>query len=342
MTRLNNSAPVRIWALLGAHAGDNDQVIALAEAIGLPFETKHLSYNGLRHVGPRLLGASLMSLTKASRANVTAQPPPDLTLSAGHRSVAVVRELQRRGKGRTRSIHVGFPRVSASHFDLVITTPQYPMADHPNLLRLPFALTRVATKDSDHADCQVLEKLPHPRQLLIVGGPNPFWTIDTAALRNAIDEMVQETRANGGSIIATTSPRTPEAIARQLAAALQSTTIPSLLARPGKPPRLSSMLAAADSIRVTADSVSMVSDAIWTDKPVAVVPVRQSKVGVVAMGALDLLRPGRRIYPQDLRFFWRALEEVGVTETLAKPRTSPKEVMADILGRVDRIVERLR
>jgi hypothetical protein len=86
----------------------------------------------------------------------------------------------------------------------------------------------------------------------------------------------------------------------------------------------------------------MVSDAIWTDKPVAVVPVRQSKLGVVAMGALDLLRPGRRVYPQDLRFFWRALEEVGVTETLAKPRTSPKEVMADILGRVDRIVERLR
>jgi hypothetical protein len=29
----------RIWALLGAHAGDNNQVLALAEELGLPFET---------------------------------------------------------------------------------------------------------------------------------------------------------------------------------------------------------------------------------------------------------------------------------------------------------------
>src|SRR5689334_8427333 len=82
--------PIKIWALLGARAGDNDQVLALAEAIGLPFETKQLEYNRLRSLGPRILGRSLMSLTAASRRSILAEPPPDLAISAGHRSVAVV------------------------------------------------------------------------------------------------------------------------------------------------------------------------------------------------------------------------------------------------------------
>jgi len=334
-------SPPRIWALLGAHAGDNDQVIALAEAIGLPFETKHLTYNWLRHAGPRLLGSSLISLTKASRAEVIDGRPPDLTLSAGHRSVAVIRELRRRGKGRTKSIHVGFPRVSPGHFDLVITTPQYPVADHPNLLRIPFALTRVATEPADAVGEQMLEELPRPRQLLIIGGPNPFWSINLAPLQETVGDMVRQAKAKGGSIIATTSPRTPSVIGKQVAAVLQSSGIPFLLAGPGKPPPLSSMLGAADSIRVTADSVSMVSDAIWTGKPVAVLPVSSSALGRIVMGGLDLLRPGHRAYPQDLRFFWRALGEVGITETLAKPRTSPKKALAEIMDRVRPIIEEI-
>ena len=38
---------VRVWALLGPHRGDNNQVLALAEALGLPFEEKWLRYNQL-------------------------------------------------------------------------------------------------------------------------------------------------------------------------------------------------------------------------------------------------------------------------------------------------------
>ena len=86
---------MRIWALLGAHRGDNDQVLALAEAIGLPFERKQLHYNGWRHLRPRLLGATLRSLSKQSRAAISGDPP-DLTISAGLRSVPVVQALRHR------------------------------------------------------------------------------------------------------------------------------------------------------------------------------------------------------------------------------------------------------
>ena len=44
--------PLRIWALLGPHRGDNNQVLALAEALGMPFEEKWLHYNQLRRLQP--------------------------------------------------------------------------------------------------------------------------------------------------------------------------------------------------------------------------------------------------------------------------------------------------
>src|SRR5690348_3951784 len=136
----------RVWALLGPHRGDNNQVLALAEALGLPFEEKKLEYNQLRRVPPGLLGATLGSVEKRCRAQLEGEPP-DLTISTGLRSVPVVRELKRRSGGRTRCVHLGFPRISPRHFDLVVPTPEYPVPDAQNVLRVPFALTPHALRE---------------------------------------------------------------------------------------------------------------------------------------------------------------------------------------------------
>ena len=160
-----DAPPIRIWALLGARAGDNDQVLALAEALELPFEIKQLHYNGLRRLGPKLLGRSFASLSPASSKLIEREPPPDVAISVGHRSVPVVRLLRERSHGRMRSIHIGFPRVSPGVFDLLIATPQYPNPEHPHLLRIPFALTRVATGTRQSGGGE-LQGLPSPRRLL--------------------------------------------------------------------------------------------------------------------------------------------------------------------------------
>src|SRR5690242_12065391 len=105
------AGPMRIWALLGPHRGDNNQILALAEALALPFEEKQLSYNQLRRVPPALLGATFASLDAHSR-KLVEDEPPDLTISTGLRSVAAVRKLKRRSAGRMRAVHLGFPRIS--------------------------------------------------------------------------------------------------------------------------------------------------------------------------------------------------------------------------------------
>lgn len=331
---------MRVWALLGARAGDNNQVLALAEALGLPFEIKQVEYNSLRRLGPRLLGASLASLTSASRSAITSEPPPHLTLSVGHRSVAVVRALKRRSGGRIRAIHIGFPRVAPRWFDLVITTPQYPIADQPNVLRLPYSLSRARTAAHPTADAQCLAEFPAPRRLVIVGGPTLYWNIDKATLLARFGALGTDAREKGGSLLVTTSPRTPDRIRSALAAALSDTAAPTLFALPGTPPAYASLLNAADEIHVTADSVAMISDAIWTGKPLALIPIASTMLGRLAMTIANLRR-NRLLYPRDLRAFWRALAEIGITERPAVPRTSPTEVMDAVLQRVRPILDHL-
>jgi mitochondrial fission protein ELM1 len=328
---------IRIWALLGARAGDNDQVVALADALGLPFETKQLKYNPLNRAGPGLLGRTLASLTASSRAAILAEPPPDLTISTGHRSVPVVRALRHRSGGRTRSIHVGFPRVSPGEFDLVIATPQYPIRDHPRLLRIPYALTRAAV--GKPRGSAALAHLNSPRRVLLVGGPTLFWDLDERPLEATLSEMLDAATKDGGSVLVSTSARTPDRLSAEIEAMLDNSPVGTALAQPGRQPDYASLLASADSFHVTADSVSMVSDAIWTGKPIALVPIRKSPLGELMFGVMDAVRPGVRVYPQDLRYFWRALAELGINDGLATPRTSTAEVMQAVLERTRAVTD---
>jgi len=307
---------MKVWAILGARAGDNNQVLALAEALGMPFEVRELSYNRWRHLGPRILGATFRSLTRASRAMVSGDPP-DLTISTGHRSVPVVRALRRRAKDRTRTIHIGYPRISPANFDLVIATPEYPVADHPNLLRIPFALTRRRRVKGEPTD--FVDAYPAPRRLLILGGPSLYWALRPSAVQSALDRLLEMAARDRGSVVVAASPRTPLRLLSHVRSMLGGATAPTLLVPVEGRPSYAALLERADSIFVTADSVAMVSDAIASGKPVGLIPIEPTLGGRLVMAVSDRLRPGKRMYPRDLRFFWRSLVEQGLAGTVDEP-----------------------
>lgn len=296
---------MKVWALLGAHHGDNNQVLALAEGLGLQFERKQLSYNRWRHLGPYLLGATFLSLTRQSR-DVADGPPPDLTISSGHRSVPVVQALRKRSGGKLRSIHVGYPRISPAHFDLVVTTPEFPIGDHGNLLRIPYALTRQPV--SEAPDDAFWSGHPPPRTLFILGGPALYWRLDHFEVSRTIAHLIDQAASQRGSVLIVGSPRTPSALLKKVQAQLDGTKVPATLVPLGGPPEYRSLLAKADTIVVTAESVAMVSEAIATGKSVSLVPVRPTLLCRVLIFFTDLVRPGRRLPPRDLRFFWDALK----------------------------------
>lgn len=329
---------MRIWALLGPHRGDNNQILALAEALGLPFEEKQLSYNQLRRVPPALLGATFASLDAESRKLIDGAVP-DLTISTGLRSVPVVRELKRRSAGRMRALHLGFPRISPRHFDLVVTTPEYPVPEAPNVLRIPYALTPHAARVVEPYDRALLEAYPQPRRLLLLGGPTLYWQLPIETITAAVRKLSEAAKANGGSILAVGSPRTPPDLLSAVHRSLKSPAVPFLFKPGDGPPAYPALIEAADEIFVTADSVAMVADAVTTGKPVGLIPITESGLGRIVMAVMDRLRPGKRLYPRDLRFFWAALRKEGFGGTLEEPRASrPPDHSAEVAERVKRLL----
>lgn len=329
----------RVWALLGPHRGDNNQVIALAEALGLPFEEKKLSYNGWRRIPPSLLGATFRSVESHARAQIEGEPP-DLTISTGLRSVPVVRELRRRSGGRMRCVHLGFPRISPRHFDLVVPTPEYPVPDAQNVLRVPFALTPHRSREVERSDRQLLGAYPEPRYLLLVGGPTLYWQLPTAAVEAAVRCLQEKSERTGGSILAVGSPRTPVDLLDAVRQALEGSSVPFLFEPGDGPPTFPALIEAADEIFVTADSVAMVADAVTTGKPVGLIPIEKSALGRIVISVIDRLRPGKRLYPRDLRFFWAALKDADYAGTLQQPKASnPPDYAKIVAERVRQLLE---
>jgi|tagenome__1003787_1003787.scaffolds.fasta_scaffold20954173_2 mitochondrial fission protein ELM1 len=325
----------RVWALLGPHRGDNNQVLALAEALGLSFEEKHLSYNTLRRVPPTLLGATFASVTTEARAHIEDEPP-DLTISTGLRSVPAVRELKRRSGGRMRAVHLGYPRISPRYFDLVVPTPEYPVPDAPNVMRIPFALTPHRAREVEQSDRDLLNAYPQPRRLFLIGGPTLYWELPVERIIAAVRHLQKE----GGSILAIGSPRTPVEVLESVRRTLEGSSVPFLFEPGDGPPAYQAVIEAADAIFVTADSVAMTADAVMTGKPVGLVPIAKSGLGRVVMGMMDRLRSGQRLRPRDLRFFWAALRQEGFGGTLEEPKaSSPPDYAELVADRVRRLWE---
>lgn len=305
----------RIWVLLGHRRGDNNQLLALAEGLRLPFETRTLVYRKSWPILLKLLPTRPALLTSGARRNL--QPPwPDLVIGIGRRSVAVAHWIKDASGGRTKIVRLGNPRAQAKLFDLVITTPQYPVSDEGNVLTLPVSMGRYrkAPKPTNE-EANWLGNLPRPHLLVSVGGKTRYWALQDEVLANAVKRLADKARSAGGSLIVATSPRTPpsaiEAIARSGAECE--------IVADGRV-RYPVLLADADEHYVTADSVSMISEAVLTGKPVGLIPVDLDEEGERALGT-----NGFSTSKRDVRRFWAKLQSKGLVGTTDEPKAGTVE-----------------
>jgi mitochondrial fission protein ELM1 len=311
------TASPRIWLLLGSRRGDNNQLLALAEALGVPFETRTLAYRRSARILMRLFPRSIGHLTHASR-QWLAPPWPDLVIGIGRRSVPVARWIREQSGEVTPIVRLGHPRAPNDLFELVITTCQYPVPDGSNVVRLPLAMNRFSDPQTPTpAEQAWLDSLPRPHFLLSLGGKAPMWRLDLDQLGSAIDLLLERTRRDKGTLILIRSPRTPanamDLIQRKIAGSSEA-----VLA--GAEIRYPIALADADAHFVTADSVSMISEAIATGKPVGLIPVEPDLTGRLRLGGDPDDNDVR-----DVRRFWRHAEELGLAGTVAKPKVGKVE-----------------
>lgn len=248
----------------------NSQILGLAEALGRPFERKRLAYKpGWSGWWPAYLQRTTLAGLNVEGSDRLASPWPDLVLTAGRRHEPVCRWIRRSSGGKTRSVFLGRTWADSRHFDLVVTTPQYRLPPAPNVLENPTTLHRVTAGRLRRAAelwRPQLGGLPRPRVAVLAGGssgPFPFGPIAAERLGREAAEA-----AGDGSLLVTTSARTSGAAAE----ALRKSLPPSVFFYRYRPDDDDNpyfgLLALADAVVVTGDSIAMVSEALATGKPV--------------------------------------------------------------------------
>ena len=272
--------------MLGGKAGDNTQITALAEALGWPFETKRLAYKKTELLTNLFAGPTTKGLVQAQSDRL--EPPwPELVISAGRRNEPLVRWIQQEAAKdpslpRVRLVHVGRPWALHECFDLIVTTPQYRLPQKPHILHNELPLQRVNTerlKTEAERWQPRLAHLPKPHITVLLGGhagPYNFDRENGALLGYHANAMAE---AKGGSLLVTTSARTPEAAIQAFEAQLRA---PHTLHRftkfePEAQNPFFAFLGMADEVIVTSDSMSMLAEAIASGKPTHIFDLSRGK-----------------------------------------------------------------
>jgi len=356
--------PPQVWVLASPRAGDNTQLLALAEALGWPFAVKRLVYRPVQTLARLMLGATLAGLDRR-KSDAIAPPFPDLIIGAGRANEAVALWLRRNSGPKPRLVYLGTPWAALDQFDLVITTPQYRLPKRPNVLHNALPLHDVEPGKLAAAASawqKRLTHLPRPWIAVLAGGPSGPYTFSPAAAARLGEEASALTRGRGGSLLVTTSARTPPAVADALA---QAITAPSYFYRwtalsDDNP--LTAYLALGDEFIITADSISMLTEACATGKPVMLFDTEEGRQAMraeeglaTAQGRLPpLYWRGRDVnstffrlalsyapvsWSRDLRIVHRALRAAGRVSWLGDPAPKPRplyesEDMARAVARI--------
>lgn len=242
------------WILTDGRIGTENNARGLAEALGLAYEVKTIRLRqpwktlspwlrwGLRYaIEPQLHG-----------------PWPDVVITAG-RTPAVGSLYIGQQNPATKRIHITSPGISSRHFDLVIA-PKHDRLKGRNVHQTIGALHRVTPEKLADAAAHWaphFAHLPRPFHVVLVGGDAHGYRLTPVVTTRFMEQI----KGLGGSILGTASRRTsPET--RQIL----EQNVTWLWDGTGDNPYLG-LIALADDIFVTGDSVSMLSEAASSGKP---------------------------------------------------------------------------
>lgn len=256
---------VPVWILHDGKVGLRNQVMGVAEAVGLPFEEKRLETRLPWKVLPPALWFNARHAP--GRGGDRLLPPwPRLVISAGGRAAAPALAVRDAAKGQCIAVQIQDPKIAARRFDLMLI-PEHDTLRAPNVVVTRGAVHRVtAAKLAEAASAwrQHLDYLPKPRVAVLIGGAGAY-----ALDKDRMAELARDLAAlaaNGAGLMVTPSRRTGEAAERVLRDALAGAAA-EIWDGTGENPYFG-YLGLADFVLATADSVSMITEASATGKPV--------------------------------------------------------------------------
>jgi uncharacterized protein len=265
------AAQATTWIVTDGSVGMEAQGIAVAEAVGFPFNLKRV-----RVADPmRLLPARLQIYLPPQRllASVVSNEPlsvpwPRLVISIGRRSVPVALAIKQ--VSGAFGLHIQNPKVPAQRFDL-IAAPLHDGFTGPNVINTfgaVHSVTKAKLAEAAAGFAERIEPLPRPRLAVLLGGESAAFSFPPELASVFGEQLAEAVRASGGSLLVTPSRRTSPEAMRAIAAAIAE--LPHFIWDGSGANPYYAFLAFADAIVTTEDSVNMVTEAAGTGRPVYV------------------------------------------------------------------------
>lgn len=255
------------WIVTEGHVGMDNQCIGLAEAAGLAYRMLPMRVPGsLRWLPSRWWPRPL-----ALGADGPYGPPwPQVLIGCGRCSVPVLLAVRRASGDRTFTVFVQDPHTAPERFDLVVV-PHHDRTRGPNVVVTRGATHRVTAEVLQGAAARFrarLAHLPSPRVAVLIGGSNRRQVVSPQVVATLTERLRGLCTQHGAGLMVTPSRRTGAANEAALRAGLAGLAA-EVWDGSGENPYFG-YLGLADAVVVTADSVSMVSEACSTGKPVYV------------------------------------------------------------------------
>jgi uncharacterized protein len=259
----------RCWIITEGAVGMENQCRGLAEALGLDAVYKR--------VNPRWPWLMIPSgawpvpfLSLGPDSDKMTPPWPDLVISCGRKGIPFALAIKRLSPASV-IVHIQDPLMRTTAFDLV-AAPRHDRVKGPNVIETrgalhaasPAKLAEAATRFRPH-----FAHLKRPLVAVLVGGSNRGYRLGSEEMARIADRLAELARRHNAGLAVTPSRRTGAAnvaILKQRLAGVGA----EIWDGTGENPYFG-MLALADHILVTADSISMVTEACATGKPVHII-----------------------------------------------------------------------
>jgi hypothetical protein len=260
-----NATPVA-WVLHDGKAGMRSQALGLAEATGFSVVEKPLAIRSPWSVLPPQLWVWPSAAVAPAGARL-GPPWPDLVVGCGRNTVVPALAIGCASDGRSFLAHVQDPRFRRADFDLLVV-PEHDRWRGPKVFVSRGAMHRAtaARLAAERERFPALRTMPRPILGVLIGGSNKAYRLSLRRLAEIADAVAAVARREGGSLLVTPSRRTGGAGLDLIRARLAG--LPAAIWDGAGDNPYFAYLSLADALLVTADSVSMISEAAATGKPV--------------------------------------------------------------------------
>ncbi len=281
--------PDQCWVIHDGAAGNRRQALALAEALGWDFDEKTIAPGLLA----KLTAPRLPPFTKqpfGSAFSSAMQNPPAYVIGCGRQAALATRLMKNAG---SFSIQILNPRIASEHWDVVIA-PTHDRLQGNNVIGCIGSLHDVnAASLSDwRSEASMLNDSGAPRTAVLVGGPSRMALFNEGLIEVMFGQLEYELAKHGGSLVICGSRRTPKAVAEKIRQRFSDSEFPVWFDDSDGENPYRSLLANADRIVLTPDSVNMISEACATELPVFIAQPERAR-GRLRIFLDQLLASGR-------------------------------------------------